>query len=71
MLLNEKGVQLFKTFKLGTDVRPEDLAIINYIFLSFDKLPEPIGPRNIIVRLIADDGTVLCVDANLTFSKIR
>lgn len=71
VLLNEKGVQLFNTFKLGTDVRPEDMAIINFIFLSFDKLPEPIGPRNIIVRLIADDGTVLCFDANLTFSEIR
>lgn len=71
VLVDEKGTQLFNTFKLGTNVRPEDMAIINFIFLSFDKLPEPLGPRNIIVRLKADDGTVHSFETILTFGKIK
>lgn len=71
VIVNEKDVQLFNTYKPGTDVRPEDMAIINYMFLSFDKLPEPFGPRNIRVHLTADDGTILTFITVLTFGKVN
>lgn len=70
VLVDEKGTQLFNTFKLGTDVRPEDMAIINFIFLCFHQLPEPVGPRNIHIRMTADDGTVHEFDTVLTFEKV-
>ena len=70
VLVDDKGTQLFNTFKKGTDVRGEDMTIINFFYLSFDKLPEPAGPRNITVRLTADDGEVYEFETLLTFDKV-
>lgn len=70
VLFDHSGSQLFNTYKLGSEVGPEDLTIINFIYLSFDKLPEPIGPRPIKVRLTADDGKVYDFDTVLTFQEI-
>ncbi len=71
VLVDTKGTQLFNTFKLGTDVRVEDMSIINFFFLSFDKLPEPLGPRNIEVRLTSDEGIVQTLHTLLTFAEIN
>ena len=62
--------QLFNTYKCGKDVRPEDMTILGFHVLSFDKLPEPVGPRNIHIRMTADDGTVYEFDTVLTFEKV-
>ncbi|MBO4535850.1 MAG: hypothetical protein J5702_01445, partial [Bacteroidales bacterium] len=64
------GVQWFNVYKRATDVKQDDLSIINFLYLSFDKLPEPVGPRNIKVRLTADDGKVYDFETVLTFQKI-
>lgn len=70
VLFTEEGQQLFNICKKGVDVKAEDLTILNFIFLTFDKLPEPVGPRNIKVRLTADDGKVYDFDTILTFQEI-
>ena len=71
VLIDHRGKQLFNTYKLGSDVGPEDLTIINFFYLSFDKLPDPIGPRNIKVRLTADDAKVYDFETVLTFQEIE
>lgn len=70
VLCNKDGVQWFNVYKRATDVKQDDLSIINFLYLSFDKLPEPVGPRNIKVRLTADDGKVYDFETVLTFQKI-
>lgn len=62
--------QLFNTYKCGKDVRPEDMTILGFHVLSFDKLPDPVGPRNIQIRMTADDGTVYDFSTVLTFQKV-
>ena len=70
ILRNKDGVQWFNVYKKALDVRPDDMSIINLVYLSFDKLPEPVGPRPIKVRLTADDGKVYEFDTVLTFQEI-
>ena len=63
--------QLFNTFKQASDLQPGDLSILGNIYLSFDKLPDIIGPRNIKIKMTADDGTVCDFETVLTFAKVH
>lgn len=63
--------QLFNTFKQGTDVKPEDLAILGNIFISFDKYPDVIEPKHIRIQMTADTGEVYSFDTVLTFAKVK
>lgn len=63
--------QLFNTFKKGTDVKPEDLTILGNIYISFDKYPDVIGPKHIMIQMTADTGEVYSFDTVLTFVKVN
>lgn len=63
--------QLFNTFKKGTDVKPEDLTILGNIYISFDKYPDVIGPKHIMIQMTADTGEVYSFDTVLTFAKVN
>ena len=63
--------QLFNIFKQASDLQPGDLSILGNIYLSFNKLPDSIGPRNIKIKMTADDGTVYDFETVLTFAKIH
>lgn len=63
--------QLFNTFKKGTDVKPEDLTILGNIYISFDKCPDVIGPKHIMIRMTADSGEVYSFDTVLTFANVN
>ena len=49
----------------------EDMTILKFIYLSFDKLPDPVEPKHIRVRLTADDGKVYDFETLLTFQEIN
>ena len=70
VLKSEDGKQVFNICKRGVDVKPEDLSILNFIFLTFDKLPDPVEPKHILVRLTADDGKTYGFETLLTFQEI-
>ena len=48
----------------------EDLSILSFFILSFDKLPEPLEPKHIHVCLTADDGKVYDFETLLTFQEL-
>ena len=70
VLYTEDGKQLFNIRKRGIDVIPEDLSILSFFILSFDKLPEPLEPKHIHVCLTADDGKVYDFETLLTFQEL-
>lgn len=63
--------QLFNTFKKGTDVNPEDLTILGNFYISFDKLPDVIAPKHIMIKMTADDGEVYDFETILTFEEVN
>lgn len=68
---NPVYLQLFNTFKKGTDVKPEDLTILGNIYISFDKFPDTIAPKHITIQMTADDGEVYDFETVLTFEKVK
>lgn len=71
VLYLDDGAQLFNTFKKGSEVMAEDMTILKFIYLSFDKLLDPVEPKHIRVRLTADDGKVYDFETLLTFQEIN
>lgn len=69
--LFKEQVQLFNTYKLGTSVTASDMTIVNFMFLSFDKLPDPLAPKHIRIRLTADDGTRYDFETLLSFQTLN
>lgn len=59
--------QEFNTFKKGTDVEQDDLAILGEIFISFDKCPDVVGPKHINIRMTSETGEIYSYDTVLTF----
>ena len=70
VLKSKDGKQVFNICKRGVDVKPEDLSILNFIFLTFDKLPDLVEPKHIRVRLTSDDGKTYDFETLLTFQEI-
>lgn len=62
--------QVFNTYKRGDQVGKDDLTVLGNFFIIFDKLPDPVGPRTIQIRLTDESGVGCDYEVQLTFEKV-